>query len=314
MKAEKNFSEKRKKIWISLTGYRTLLILKLLIEKSRTANEIINILKNNKITNKSVSKDTVRLTINTLKAAGCKISRPSRTNGYTYVLKSHPFALNLTDEEFSVIMKMRNETALNLHWEKVFILNDLYEKIMQVSASEEKINYNADTKPFPNIDINFIKKFEEYIASSRKVQIRYNSPKNGDEDIDIIPEKISYENGMLYLIAYSFKYNEKSLFSFERIKAINSVYLFSSHEKENTYEVVYKVTGNFVYTFEKKDYETIIERKNNAIIVKAVVDNEFCFMQRVLSFGTDFKIISPSFFREKLINKIKQIQKGYENE
>ena len=41
------------------------------------------------------------------------------------------------------------------------------------------------------------------------------------------------------------------------------------------------------------------------------MENEFCFIQRILLLGSDFKINSPEFFREKLINKLKLIQKGY---
>ena len=78
MERQKTFLDKNKKTWISLTGYRTLYVLKLLIEKSRSIDELVDLLKSNPYTNKSVSKDTVRLTINTLRSAGCNISKSKK--------------------------------------------------------------------------------------------------------------------------------------------------------------------------------------------------------------------------------------------
>ncbi len=72
--------EAKEKNWISLTAYRTLFVLKLLIEKPRTLDELVKELKSNKITEKSISKDTVRITINTLKTSGCVFKRTTKAN------------------------------------------------------------------------------------------------------------------------------------------------------------------------------------------------------------------------------------------
>ena len=57
--------------------------------------------------------------------------------------------------------------------------------------------------------------------------------------------------------------------------------------------------------------EKIIKDNKTSMLVEAKVQNEFLFVQRLLLLGMNFKIISPDFFREKLISKIKLIQKGY---
>ena len=117
----------------------------------------------------------------------------------------------------------------------------------------------------------------------------------------------------MYLWCYSFKYNKNSLLSIERIKEIIS-YGISDHNYQTKvlYDVIYSITGEAYNTFEEKEFEEVITKSENEIKVLAHVENEFYFIQRLLLFGSDFKIISPDFFREKLINKIKLIQKGYQ--
>ena len=65
-----------------------------------------------------------------------------------------------------------------------------------------------------------------------------------------------------------------------------------------------------------KTYQIIRELSlpNITYISIAKIEDEFMFIQRILQFGTDFNIISPDFFKEILINKIKLIQKGYKND
>ena len=86
------------------------------------------------------------------------------------------------------------------------------------------------------------------------------------------------------------------------------------HDEENidvSYDVTYEISGVSMLIFEKESNEEVLEENENSIKVKAKVENEFFFIQRLLLFGADFRIISPDFFREKLISKIKLIQKGY---
>ena len=314
MELENQVLSNTKKTWISLTGYRTLFVLKLIMEKPRTASEIIQFLRDNPNTRKSLSKDTLRITMNTLKSVGCKFSKPCKANEHKFSLLYHPFDLHIDDDEFNVLLRLRDNLSLELSYSDVFILNDMFEKIMALSNSEDKVAYVEETKALIGVDRNLVKEFEKVISAKKKVQIIYDSPRNGEEAIDVIPKKITFENGTLYLFAYGFKYNENSLFNFSRIKKINTVYLSSEKKQNQSFEVVYKVLGSSFSTFEKTDNETIVSNENNELTIKALVDNEFWFVQRLLQFGTDFRIISPYSFREKLINKIKQIQKGYEND
>ena len=313
MELEKKQSFKEKN-WISLTAYRTLFVLKLLIEKPRTLDEIVQELKKNKNTQKSLSKDTVRITLKTLKTAGCVFAKANKTNNYKYELLSHPFCLNFTKEELNALLKLRTKVSDGLPFQKIFLLNDLYEKIIMLTGDEAQIELVNSSKPLLGVDKAILKQLSSKKLFGKKIKISYNSPTNGNEKIDIIVGKISFDEGKLYLHCYNYKYKSYSLLNIERIKDIDAIYLSETIEQNYLYEVVYELFGESKNNFEKKDYETILKTEKESIKIKALVNNEFCFIQRLLLFGADFKIISPDSFREKLISKIKSIQKGYSNE
>ena len=84
------------------------------------------------LTNNSLSKDTIRVAINTLKNAGCNISRPTKANDYRYELISHPFTLSLSENELNIFLRLRNKMINEMDWQEVFELNALYEKIISI--------------------------------------------------------------------------------------------------------------------------------------------------------------------------------------
>ncbi len=311
MDRQSNTLEKTKKFWISITGYRTLLILKSLMVRSYTIDELVEILKNDSITNKAVSKDTVRIAINTLKSVGCEILRPNKANNYKYQLIKHPFSLKISDKELKTFTMLRDKIAEEIKYDDVFTLNDLYEKLISLTLNEEQIDYVNNTQPLKKINKKILKDITNQQIIGKKVQIKYLSPNFGEEDIEVIPQKITYESGKIYLRCYIFKYETNSLLNVERILKINSIDMFNIYNKNSSYKVVYELLGNSKNIFKIQKNEEIISRNTNSIKIEALVDNEFLFIQRLLLFGTDFKIISPDFFREKLIDKIKLIQKGY---
>lgn len=303
--------ENRKNIWISITGYRMLFVLKLLLEKGRGVDEIINILKENPITSKSVSKDTVRLTIKSLKSIGCEILRPSKTTDFKYVLLKHPFGLKITEKDFELLLMLREKYSLEISYDKVFLLNDLYKKLLELTNNEKFIQQTQNSRPLCNVDTKILSEFSSKKLIGKKVNIAYLSPKYGLENIDIIPEKITYENGKLYLSCFIYKYQTESVLIFDRIKKINSIDILPPQKTDGFFIVQFEVTGNSYLTFDIEENEKIIRDNKTSMIVEAKVYNEFLFVQRLLLLGSDFKIISPDFFREKLISKIKLIQKGY---
>lgn len=313
MESKKRVQQESKKTWISLTGYRTLYVLKLLLEKSRTIDELVELLRANQYTNKSLSKDTIRITINTLRAAGCEISGLNKESNYKYILYSHPFVLNFTSEELDALVKLRKNASDNLSWKKILVVNELFDKIFALTKNENQIDLIDSAKIFADISKDVLDELVNPNVLNKRMTIKYLSPKNGEEIFDIIVGNISFSDGKLYLSCFNYKYNSKSLLNIERIKEVVSISMLEETQQQYLYEVEYELFGDSFSLYEQAEYETIIETKDNSLIIKALVDNEFTFIQRLLLFGADFRIISPDSFREKLVNKIKLIQRGYEN-
>lgn len=313
MESKKRVQQESKKTWISLTGYRTLYVLKLLLEKSRTIDELVELLRTNQYTNKSLSKDTIRITINTLRAAGCEISGLNKESNYKYILYSHPFVLNFTSEELDALVKLRKNASDNLSWKKILVVNELFDKIFALTKNENQIDLIDSAKIFADISKDVLDELVNPNVLNKRMTIKYLSPKNGEEIFDIIVGNISFSDGKLYLSCFNYKYNSKSLLNIERIKEVVSISMAEETQQQYLYEVEYELFGDSFSLYEQAEYETIIETKDNSLIIKALVDNEFTFIQRLLLFGADFRIISPDSFREKLVNKIKLIQRGYEN-
>ena len=95
---------------------------------------------------------------------------------------------------------------------------------------------------------------------------------------------------------------------------IIDVDLSKDYEDILSYEVVFKVTNDGLRDFSLKENEIVLEKSDKFMVVKAKVVNEFLFVQRILLLGTDFEIISPDSFKEKIVNKLKLLKRGYENE
>lgn len=314
MNTFENFSEKKKNIWISTTGYRTLLILRLLLQKDRTLDELVCLVKADKVVPKEVSKDTVRVAINTLRKVGCVIPRPSRANDYRYKLISHPFVLTVSDEQFMALIKLRELLCEKYSWDKVLLINDLYSKIFSLTANNNQIIQVENSKSLANVDKNLLLELTNEKLINKKIKLEYNSVKCGKEVLEVVPLKFTFENGKLYLDCYNFKYQHNSILNVERILKILSVNLFEDYKNNMSYEVVYKLKNQALKTFELKDYEEITERNKDSITVKADVLNEFLFIQRILLFANDVQVVSPISFKEKVLNKLMLLKRGYEND
>ncbi len=308
------YSNSDKKIWISTTAYRILFVFQALLKKNRNKKELLELISQNNLINKALSNDTIGATIKTLRTAGCVINRPLKENNYKYEIISTPFNLKISDEEFEILLELRNKFYLEADWQDVFFINDLYEKIFSMTKNDLFIQQEKDTRILNDINRNLLYKLTNHNVVGKKIRIKYISPQYGEEELDIVPKKVNFENGKLYLRCFNFKYNVNSIFHIVRIVDIVDFCIDEKFETENHYEVVYELSGSSIFDFEPADYEYVLEKSKGFIKIKAIVDNEFSFIQRLLQFGSDFKIESPDFLKEKILNIIIQVRKRYEND
>lgn len=306
---------------ISKTGYRALFVLRNLIKAPKSRDELIDLLIKNNFLISDISKDTITITINTLKKAGCIISRPSKKNNNKYVLISHPFNIKLTKENVKALCELRKNIISLNDFRLLVYLNNLYHKIAHLAPTTElqdKLLYNH---PLNGIDYKILNELIIYSEIKKHINICYASPKYGEENLDFIPKHFTFENNKLYIWGFCKKHNDISYLRVDRIKKINLA-IFS--EKQNIDEnftqieekIQYKLKGYSASMYIKnKDEKIIANELNNEypLTIECNTDNKFNFFQRILSYGTDCVIIKPQHIKQEFLTVLKTIKRGYED-
>lgn len=304
---------------ISKTGYRALFLLLSLIESPKTRAELIDLFAKDDILGSDVSKDTLTITINTLKKANCIISRPNKKTKNNYVLKSHPFNIKLSENNVLALQALREDIITLNDFELLIYLNNLYFKIAHLAPTIELQNLLLYKHPLNGIDYKILNELVIYTKINKHTNISYNSPQNGKENLDFIPKYFSFENGKLYIWGFCEKHNDISFLRVDRIKKVNLV-TFAGKERigENilpeTEIIKYSLKGYSARFYVENENEKIIysdNEKESTIVVECCTNNKFNFFQRVLAYGADCKIICPESVKLEFLEVLKNIKRGY---
>lgn len=305
---------------ISKTGYRALFVLMKLLEAPYTRDELVEICKNDPIINKEFSTDTITYTINTLKEAGCIISHPNQKYGHKYFVKYHPFNPLLKKEHVSALQELRESIATLGDWALVIYLNNLYIKLARIAEEEEAKQLLIYNHPLKGIDYKILN--ELMVCAQRTtehINITYDSPENGLEELEIAPEYLTYENDKLYVWGHCKKYDQTSYLRVDRIKRVNTVTFTFRSDKEKIYarpllKAKYKLKGYSALMYSDNEHECILEHNEKSeypLTILAEVKNEFNFYQRLLSYGTDCLIVSPDSVKQEFLARLKKVKSRY---
>ena len=287
---EKDRILKKEKInAINLTAYRAIKILRMLIEKPCSHSEIIENLKNDEITERSISDDTLRATINSLKAIGCDISRPAPNNNYKYFLNKND-------------------------WKTVIELNELYNKIGEFSKDNRTKELLNSNKPFLRIRADILEHLRSNDIENKEIIMFYATSCKKQNSIKVKVDKIFCYAGKIYLWVWYYERNKYSYLNTEKIVSIDSIKPVKEDIQPKFYTATYKVYGEDFKTFKKEEEEKVIKTEKDSITVEYEVRSEFKFIQRMLNFGENFEIIEPVYVKKILFDKIKKMFERYKDE
>lgn len=309
MSADQNILIQKRLDGVSLTALRVLLILNLLSEKSCSINDINEYLSLNIPDFKPLSSDTLCLYINTLRDAGCLIARPSKKNGFCYVLEYNPFKLNIDSVDASFLVSLKKIMAGCEDWKFITNADKLIDKVMECAAPSIKKYYQALKKS--NLrDISshqqpeFIELLERYCNKKKLLLIAYDSVENSNKIINIQAEKLSYENGAFYFWGHNPEMPELQCLRVDRIRDISIINDQNKKVSVKAYSVEYKLTGVALHTYMPKDGEEIVDESDTEIVIRAQVYSKFKFIQRALSYGYECEVVSPLSIRNEVISKL----------
>jgi len=304
---------------ISITAYRILSILNILLKEPLSDHDINQKLQENIEGSRNLSNDTLCIYINTLRSLGCDISRPSKNTGYKYVLKSHPFKLNLTKDEINTIIEIRKYISTLGNWKLVVEIDDLFNEIFNALNSESKKIFLSTKKSVLCREVNIenilpeLNLIEKYCAQNTDIIVLYDSPNSGEKEICLNADKLTLENDSFYLWGYNYELNETLYLRLDKIKSIRAVNIKGKGKNSKGIEAKYKLTGDSILTFVPAENEKILEKNDTELIISAKVKNKFKFIQNALSYGFDCQILSPESLRKEIIFRLKSMAEIYNN-
>lgn len=301
---------------ISVTAYRIISIFNMLLENPCSDKDINENLQNDIVGSKSLSQDTICIYMNTLRILGCIISRPSRTNNYKYVLKSHPFKIELSDDEMDFLIEIKKILSVSEDWKLMLNIDNLINNILNNLPPEHKKKFLQRQKSvLRNVEISnqiqLINLLEQYCAKKRTLFISYYSSDENEKSFEITVDKLSYENGALYLWGYNQLIEEVQCLRVDRIREVKIVSLRSKKALPTVVTIRYKLTGLSAKIYSASEDERIIEKNEDDVIIEVKTKSKFKIMQRVLAYGADCTVLNPLSFRNDVLNKLKLMLSSY---
>lgn len=294
---------------MSLTGYRTLVVLEALLESPKTNDEINACLLKNQYIKEKFSADTLRLYLNSLRAIGCEITQASKMHNNRYTLLSHPFSYDIPKAQLKALQKLYKSICDKIELKELIKIEKVLEKISQNVNNEATRNFLHKIMLLKKIDIALIEKLIMHCDDKNQIIFSYNSPKSGEKNIEIIADKLTFKSEKLYLWGENLTHNEYSFFPVERIKNICAIRLAKSQNITQKLKITYEVNFD---GFDLEPNEKIIAQNENKLVIEAYAQNEFEILQRILFMGNNCKLLEPEFLREKLLTKLKTMEKNYD--
>ena len=139
--------------------------------------------------------------------------------------------------------------------------------------------------------------------------VYYNPADKESSEKEIAAERLVFQNDKVYLWGYDLSKKEAVTLNVKRIKKILSRVLGSGGVEFKKTSVTFFLKNYGVTDID--DNETVIETCKDGVLIEGKYHNEFVAMQRILSFGADCTVRAPQEFREKVIQKLKDMRKIY---
>lgn len=302
---------------INSTAYKIISIFNMLLERPCSDKEINEKLLQDIVRDKSFSQDTICIYINTLREIGCSISRPSKSNGYKYILKSHPFKLELSDEEIDFLVEIKKIISVSENWKLILNIDTLIHDIQENLQAEQKKKFAQKQKDsLRSLEISkqiqLINLLEQYCSKKRALVVGYDSLDTGNKDIEITVDKLIYEGGALYLLGTNTENDETLCLRVDRITNVKTVNLRANKTESKVTKIHYQLKGLSALTYSPDHDEIVIEKKDKEVIIEVKTKSKFKIMQRILSYGSDCIVLSPDSFKNEVIAKFKSTLSTYQ--
>lgn len=295
---------------ISLTGTRSLVLIGLLIIAPRTFDEIKQIFIEMGIFDKKNSDDILRIDLNTIKLAGCELTRPCKSNGFTYSLKKHPFALELTKDEVKLLKRVYTRIKDKINIKVLIAYDDLFRKISDFVFDEEIKENLLGISALKHFNVDEIKEFYSDCEQHKTLELVYKQPETKKEVLkNVKAQKLVFQNDKIYLYGYDKNIKASTVLFLKRIKKVLSKTFDNADIPSTEIEVIFKLKDFDIEDLTES--EAILETNEKESLTKGVYYNNFLAIQRILSFGPKCTILEPMEIKEQVVAKLKEMREVY---
>lgn len=296
---------------VSLSGLRTLLVYRILLEGPKTLDEIRDILSKIEFLHEDLSDDTLRTCINNLREAGCQITKATKLNDYKYNLISNPLEFNISDDEIyalkNVFQRILDSNSLtDLEKFEKFI----YKLINFIADKETKDKLNGLIL-IGKINPVIYKQMYNFCLKKSMVTMRYlTAGSEFSKEIKLICNKMFIRSGKIYFEGYSLVNKKYQFLLLERVESVISEKKF---EIQNQQEDCCAVCEIYDINFKPQENETVINTYEKHFTVKFIEKNSFILRQKILSYGNLCKVIYPYELQNRISNILEEMIKIYDN-
>ncbi len=290
---------------ISNTCLRVFEVIKLLIQKPYTIEELITLLSEKEDNRNIYTQETIIKYITTLRVMGLNVAKEKRK----FVLKKYPIDLNLNEKELKTLEKIENYIINEKQQSCCTEFKKLIGTLEKCFDNETTNRYNTNfsflsvEKSVNNLnDIPLINKFEKICNDQQKLKIDYVdiSTKNTDTYY-LEPKCVKIINRQGFLQAYDTETNELKLFL---LRNIRKVVQRPQKARQMWYsnEVIYRLDSEFAKIYKLKTEEKLLSQESDgSIIIQNCEEDKETFLRRLLKYTTHCEIIRPEKYRKKML-------------
>lgn len=299
---------------MSFTGFKSLYVFSLLLEAPRSYADICEAFKKHEFIKETISIDTLRVYLTSLKRAGCEIIRTKKAEGSKYKMISHPFQLDINENQIKSIVKVYKTISKNIDIDELIILDKFLKKLISLLNNSSLQEAYEKVSVFKGINVELLEPLLRYCNDKEQITLLYNSPRSGKKEIQIVTDKLEFTNNKLYLYGTGLDYQQYTYLPVSRIEKILHV---SVHKSDlsgvKVYNVGYELKGS-VPEIRLSEGEKILEtRPGNTVLVEYNSSNLFMIKQKILSYGCACKVLYPEEVKNDIISTLKQMRAGYLN-
>lgn len=317
---------------VNSTAYRIFRLLQWLIEGPLTVERLNQKFLEDALIGKRVSTDSIWLYINTLKALGCLIGRPSPRNNFCYEMLSHPFGLHIDERQLETLSQAKLVAQRHFTHQEMQTLDGLLKKVVgQGGLGQQRELVDHLFRQTRSLDAHElgvrVEQLEAAILEEMLLQVSYQSPLKGEELFLFLPESVFYRQGVLYVRGERPEYPEPSNLRLDRIvgvqvwedKSLRDGLRLRQSVKA---EVILKVLVDSPEQFQgfSLDPDQGVYQETRIWVdglkpyyeVRLLIRDSFYLRQTLLSLSVPFAVTAPDSFRASLVSDLREMLAFYQ--